>query len=97
MCLSQGGLDKHLAVLAPGLQKSLLEKGPQASALRTEALAFLKSALAKHPAPAFRPLLPQLLPPVLATVEDRYYKARAGTGSPVCIPTAACGREEPGS
>lgn len=70
-------MDQHLATVAPGVQKSLQEKGQQASALRAEALAFLKRALAAHPAPVFRPLLPQLLPAVLATVEDRYYKVSA--------------------
>lgn len=70
-------MDSHMAGIAPGVQKSLQEKGQQASALRTEALAFLKRALAAHPAPVFRPLLPQLLPAVLTTVEDRYYKVSA--------------------
>lgn len=70
-------MDQHMAVLAPGVQKSLQEKGQQASALRTEALAFLKRALAAHPAAVFRPQLAQLVPAVLATVDDRYYKVSA--------------------
>ena len=50
------------------------DKSSSSSTLKTQALLFLRSAMASSDAAAFQPSLSLLLPPVLAAVAERYYK-----------------------
>ena len=59
------------------VEACMQDKSSSSSSLKTQALLFLRSAMAASDAPAaFQPSLPQLLPPVLAAAGERYYKVR---------------------
>uniref|UniRef100_A0A8D3E1J1 TATA-binding protein interacting (TIP20) domain-containing protein n=1 Tax=Scophthalmus maximus TaxID=52904 RepID=A0A8D3E1J1_SCOMX len=68
-----GGLETHIPALIPGIVFSLTDKSTS-STMRIDALSFFHVLLLSHPPQAFQPHLQVLLPPVVACVDDTFYK-----------------------
>lgn len=68
-----GALEEHIPALIPGVVCSLTDKSTS-STMRVDALSFLHVLLLSHPPQAFQPHLQVLLPPVVACMEDSFYK-----------------------
>uniref|UniRef100_A0AAV2M8A6 TATA-binding protein interacting (TIP20) domain-containing protein n=1 Tax=Knipowitschia caucasica TaxID=637954 RepID=A0AAV2M8A6_KNICA len=68
-----GALEEHIPTLIPGLVFSLRDKSTS-STMRIDSLSFFHILLLSHPPQAFQPHLQVLLPPVVACVEDSFYK-----------------------
>lgn len=68
-----GALEEHIPTLIPGIVFSLTDKSTS-STMRIDALSFFHVLLLSHPPQAFQPHLQVLLPPVVACVEDSFYK-----------------------
>ncbi|KAG7236864.1 hypothetical protein INR49_000168 [Caranx melampygus] len=68
-----GGLEQHIPALIPGIVFSLTDKSTS-STMRIDALSFLHVLLLSHPPQAFQPHMQVLLPPVVACVDDTFYK-----------------------
>ena len=58
------------------------DSSSSASNLKMQALLFLHAALDTAEAAAFQPSLPELVPPVLAAVAERYYRVRHTVADP---------------
>uniref|UniRef100_A0A3B4AR27 TATA-binding protein interacting (TIP20) domain-containing protein n=1 Tax=Periophthalmus magnuspinnatus TaxID=409849 RepID=A0A3B4AR27_9GOBI len=68
-----GALEEHIPALIPGIVFSLTDKSTS-STMRIDALSFFHVLLVSHPPQAFQPHMQVLLPPVVACVEDSFYK-----------------------
>ncbi|XP_036955842.1 cullin-associated NEDD8-dissociated protein 2 isoform X1 [Acanthopagrus latus] len=68
-----GALEQHIPALIPGIVFSLTDKSTS-STMRIDALTFFHVLLLSHPPQAFQPHMQVLLPPVVACVEDSFYK-----------------------
>ncbi|XP_076604142.1 cullin-associated NEDD8-dissociated protein 2 [Chaetodon auriga] len=68
-----GGLEQHIPALIPGVVFSLTDKSTS-STMRIDALSFFHVLLLSHPPQAFQPHMQVLLPPVVACIEDSFYK-----------------------
>uniref|UniRef100_A0A672ZLS0 Cullin-associated and neddylation-dissociated 2 (putative) n=1 Tax=Sphaeramia orbicularis TaxID=375764 RepID=A0A672ZLS0_9TELE len=68
-----GALEEHIPALIPGIIFSLTDKS-SSSTIRIDALSFLHVLLLSHPPQAFQPHMQVLLPPVVACMEDSFYK-----------------------
>uniref|UniRef100_A0A7N6ACR5 TATA-binding protein interacting (TIP20) domain-containing protein n=1 Tax=Anabas testudineus TaxID=64144 RepID=A0A7N6ACR5_ANATE len=68
-----GALEQHVPALIPGIVFSLTDKSTS-STMRIDALSFFHVLLLSHPPQAFQPHMQVLLPPVVACVEDSFYK-----------------------
>lgn len=68
-----GALEEHIPVLIPGIVFSLTDKSTS-STMRIDALSFFHVLLLSHPPQAFQPHMQVLLPPVVACVDDSFYK-----------------------
>ncbi|KAJ0069023.1 hypothetical protein NL108_015895, partial [Boleophthalmus pectinirostris] len=68
-----GALEEHIPALIPGIVFSLTDKSTS-STMRIDALSFFHVLLVSHPPRAFQPHMQVLLPPVVACVEDSFYK-----------------------
>ncbi|KAI3369208.1 hypothetical protein L3Q82_007447 [Scortum barcoo] len=68
-----GALEQHIPALIPGIVFSLTDKSTS-STMRIDALSFFHVLLLSHPPQAFQPHMQVLLPPVVACVEDSFYK-----------------------
>ncbi|XP_072307863.1 cullin-associated NEDD8-dissociated protein 2 [Eucyclogobius newberryi] len=68
-----GALEEHIPALIPGLVFSLTDKSTS-STMRIDALSFFHVLLLSHRPEAFQPHMQVLLPPVVACVEDSFYK-----------------------
>ncbi|KAL7408300.1 hypothetical protein ABVT39_021203 [Epinephelus coioides] len=68
-----GALEQHIPALIPGIIFSLTDKSTS-STMRIDALSFFHVLLLSHPPQAFQPHMQVLLPPVVACVEDTFYK-----------------------
>ncbi|KAM3621297.1 uncharacterized protein V6R79_009075 [Siganus canaliculatus] len=68
-----GSLEQHIPALIPGIVFSLTDKSTS-STMRIDALCFFHVLLLSHPPQAFQPHMQVLLPPVVACVEDSFYK-----------------------
>uniref|UniRef100_UPI0037E85094 cullin-associated NEDD8-dissociated protein 2 n=1 Tax=Semicossyphus pulcher TaxID=241346 RepID=UPI0037E85094 len=68
-----GALETHIPALIPGIVFSLTDKSTS-STMRIDALSFFHVLLLTHPPQAFQPHMQVLLPPVVACVEDTFYK-----------------------
>ncbi|XP_034442625.1 cullin-associated NEDD8-dissociated protein 2 isoform X1 [Hippoglossus hippoglossus] len=68
-----GALEQHIPALIPGIVFSLTDKSTS-STMRIDALSFFHVLLLCHPPQAFQPHMQVLLPPVVACVEDTFYK-----------------------
>uniref|UniRef100_A0A4W6DCL1 TATA-binding protein interacting (TIP20) domain-containing protein n=1 Tax=Lates calcarifer TaxID=8187 RepID=A0A4W6DCL1_LATCA len=68
-----GALEPHIPALIPGIVFSLTDKSTSSN-MRIDALSFFHVLLLSHPPQAFQPHMQVLLPPVVACVEDSFYK-----------------------
>ncbi|KAF3690349.1 Cullin-associated NEDD8-dissociated protein 1 [Channa argus] len=68
-----GALEQHIPVLIPGIVFSLTDKS-SSSTMRIDALSFFHVLLLSQPPQAFQPHMQVLVPPVVACVEDSFYK-----------------------
>ncbi|XP_022604586.1 cullin-associated NEDD8-dissociated protein 1-like [Seriola dumerili] len=68
-----GALEQHIPALIPGIVFSLTDKSTS-STMRIDALSFFHVLLLSHPPQAFQPHMQVLMPPVVACVEDSFYK-----------------------
>ncbi|XP_068578375.1 cullin-associated NEDD8-dissociated protein 2 [Cebidichthys violaceus] len=68
-----GALETHIPALIPGIVFSLTDRSTS-STMRIDALSFFHVLLLSHPPQAFQPHMQVLLPPVVACVEDSFYK-----------------------
>uniref|UniRef100_A0A8C3G8B5 TATA-binding protein interacting (TIP20) domain-containing protein n=1 Tax=Cyclopterus lumpus TaxID=8103 RepID=A0A8C3G8B5_CYCLU len=68
-----GALETHIPALIPGIVFSLTDRSTS-STMRIDALSFLHVLLLSHPPQAFQPHMQVLLPPVVACLEDSFYK-----------------------
>ncbi|XP_042366603.1 LOW QUALITY PROTEIN: cullin-associated NEDD8-dissociated protein 1-like [Plectropomus leopardus] len=68
-----GALEQHIPALIPGIVFSLTDKSTS-STMRIDALSFFHVLLLSHPPQAFQPHMQVLLPPVVACIEDTFYK-----------------------
>uniref|UniRef100_A0A668UIE7 TATA-binding protein interacting (TIP20) domain-containing protein n=1 Tax=Oreochromis aureus TaxID=47969 RepID=A0A668UIE7_OREAU len=68
-----GALEEHIPALIPGIIFSLTDKSTP-STMRIDALSFFNVLLLSHPPQAFQPHMQVLLPPVVACIEDSFYK-----------------------
>ncbi|XP_030585995.1 cullin-associated NEDD8-dissociated protein 2 isoform X3 [Archocentrus centrarchus] len=68
-----GSLQEHIPALIPGIVFSLMDRSTP-STMRIDALSFFNVLLLSHPPQAFQPHMQVLLPPVVACVEDTFYK-----------------------
>nr|CAG4643698.1 EOG090X00HY [Lepidurus arcticus] len=68
-----GCLTQHVPALIPGLLFSLTEKNA-ASNMKIDTLSFLHTLLATHPPGIFHPHVRVLMPSLLASVSDPFYK-----------------------
>lgn len=68
-----GSLQEHIPALIPGIVFSLTDRSTP-STMRIDALAFFNVLLLSHPPQAFQQHMQVLLPPVVACVEDTFYK-----------------------
>uniref|UniRef100_A0A3B4FNB5 Cullin-associated NEDD8-dissociated protein 1-like n=1 Tax=Pundamilia nyererei TaxID=303518 RepID=A0A3B4FNB5_9CICH len=68
-----GALEEHIPALIPGIIFSLTDKSTL-STMRIDALSFFNVLLLSHPPQAFQPHMQVLLPPVIACIEDTFYK-----------------------
>ncbi|XP_073324828.1 cullin-associated NEDD8-dissociated protein 2 [Pagrus major] len=68
-----GALEQHIPALIPGIVFSLTDKSTS-STMRIDALTFFHVLLLSHPPQTFQPHMQVLLPPVVACVEDSFYK-----------------------
>uniref|UniRef100_A0AAX7USI8 TATA-binding protein interacting (TIP20) domain-containing protein n=1 Tax=Astatotilapia calliptera TaxID=8154 RepID=A0AAX7USI8_ASTCA len=68
-----GALEEHIPALIPGIVFSLTDKSTL-STMRIDALSFFNVLLLSHPPQAFQPHMQVLLPPVIACIEDTFYK-----------------------
>ncbi|XP_047440069.1 cullin-associated NEDD8-dissociated protein 2 [Mugil cephalus] len=68
-----GALEEHIPALIPGIVFSLTDKSTS-STMRIDALSFFHVLLLSHPPKAFQPHMQVLVPPVVACVEDTFYK-----------------------
>ncbi|XP_051804068.1 cullin-associated NEDD8-dissociated protein 2 [Acanthochromis polyacanthus] len=68
-----GALEEHIPALIPGIVFSLTDKSTS-STMRIDALTFFHVLLLSHPPQAFQTHMQVLLPPVVACVEDTFYK-----------------------
>ncbi|XP_053172678.1 cullin-associated NEDD8-dissociated protein 2 isoform X2 [Scomber japonicus] len=68
-----GALEQHIPALIPGIVFSLTDKSTS-STMRIDALSFFHVLLLSHPPQAFQPHMQVLLPPVVACIEDSFYK-----------------------
>eukprot|EP01125_Pyxidicula_operculata_P000246 TRINITY_DN10328_c0_g1_i1.p1 TRINITY_DN10328_c0_g1~~TRINITY_DN10328_c0_g1_i1.p1 ORF type:complete len:1207 (+),score=380.40 TRINITY_DN10328_c0_g1_i1:38-3658(+) len=80
--VNPGCLASHVGSFIPGVESALGEKNTS-SALKIEALLFLRALIHNHEPSVFSPHLKKLLPPVFKAVKDRYYKITA-EGLRVC-------------
>ncbi|KAG8464070.1 hypothetical protein KFE25_000238 [Diacronema lutheri] len=71
-----GGLAAHVGPLVPPVERALRDKA-STSALRIEALGFLRLVIDSHPPTVLHQHLKLIVPAVLACVADRYYKVCA--------------------
>ncbi|XP_062419872.1 cullin-associated NEDD8-dissociated protein 1 [Pungitius pungitius] len=68
-----GALETHIPALIPGIIFSLTDCSTS-STMRIDALSFFHVLLLSHPPQVFQPHMRVLLPPVVACVEDSFYK-----------------------
>ncbi|XP_041671134.1 cullin-associated NEDD8-dissociated protein 2 isoform X2 [Cheilinus undulatus] len=68
-----GALEPHIPALIPGIVFSLTDKSTS-STMRIDALSFFHVLLLTHPPQTFQPHMQVLLPPVVACIEDTFYK-----------------------
>ncbi|KAM7006274.1 cullin-associated NEDD8-dissociated protein 2 isoform 1-T1 [Tautogolabrus adspersus] len=68
-----GALEPHIPALIPGIVFSLTDKSTS-STMRIDALSFFHVLLLTHPPQTFQTHMQVLLPPVVACVEDTFYK-----------------------
>ncbi|XP_040059897.2 cullin-associated NEDD8-dissociated protein 2 [Gasterosteus aculeatus] len=68
-----GALEPHIPALIPGIIFSLTDRSTS-STMRIDALSFFHVLLLSHPPQVFQPHMRVLLPPVVACVEDSFYK-----------------------
>ncbi|XP_044205521.1 cullin-associated NEDD8-dissociated protein 2 [Thunnus albacares] len=68
-----GALEQHIPALIPGIVFSLTDKSTS-STMRIDALSFFHVLLLSHPPQAFQPHMQVLLPPVVACIDDTFYK-----------------------
>lgn len=68
-----GCLNDHLDIVVPGILYSLNDKN-STSNMKIDALVFLNALFKTHSAEIFHPYLQQLLPAVIALVDDSFYK-----------------------
>ncbi|XP_074508619.1 cullin-associated NEDD8-dissociated protein 1-like [Sebastes fasciatus] len=68
-----GALEPHIPALIPGIIFSLTDRSTS-STMRIDALSFFHVLLLSHPPQAFQTHMQVLLPPVVACVEDSFYK-----------------------
>ena len=66
-----------MAIVCPPASLFMQDKSSGSAGLKIQALQFLHLALLAGKAQAWQPHLPQLLPPLLACVQERYYKVSA--------------------
>jgi len=71
-----GILSEHIKEFLPGIENALGEKNTS-SALKIEALLFLRALLQYHKPQVFIPHLKSITPPVFNAIKDRYYKITA--------------------
>eukprot|EP00897_Mesotaenium_endlicherianum_P010551 jgi/Mesen1/9524/ME000637S08970 len=69
-------LADHIASLVPGIEKALNDKSSNSN-LKIEALVFTRLVMNKNPPIVFQPHIKALAKPVLAAVNERYYKVTA--------------------
>ncbi|CAH1761071.1 7689_t:CDS:10 [Entrophospora sp. SA101] len=77
-----GGLENHLDYFVPAIETSLSTPLDSShhhhistnSNLKIETLSFLRQLFKVHPAQVFHPHLTRLCPPIIASVEDKFYK-----------------------
>ncbi|XP_035244264.1 cullin-associated NEDD8-dissociated protein 2 [Anguilla anguilla] len=68
-----GALGDHIPALIPGILYSLTDKSTSSN-MKIDALSFLHVLLCNHPPGVFYPHIRVILPPVVACVEDPFYK-----------------------
>ncbi|XP_077989699.1 cullin-associated NEDD8-dissociated protein 1-like isoform X1 [Glandiceps talaboti] len=68
-----GVLSDHIGVLVPGIQFSLGDKNTSSN-MKIDTLAFLHTVMSNHSPQVFHPHVSQLLPPVVNSVGDPFYK-----------------------
>ncbi|XP_024525263.1 cullin-associated NEDD8-dissociated protein 1 isoform X2 [Selaginella moellendorffii] len=69
-------LSDHMASLLPGVEKALNDKSSNSN-LKIEALTFTRLVMPSHSPSVFHPHIQALSGPVLAAVNERYYKVTA--------------------
>ena len=65
------------SLLIPGIVHSLLDKSTGNSALKIEALSFLKQLMTSTPSSTLQPFIKAFAPPVFSCTIERYYKVSA--------------------
>ncbi|KAI1900005.1 hypothetical protein AGOR_G00067760 [Albula goreensis] len=68
-----GALGEHIPILIPGIVYSLTDKSTSSN-MKIDALSFLSVLLCNHSPEVFHPHIKVVLPPVVACVEDPFYK-----------------------
>ena len=68
-----GCLQNHLDIIVPGILYSLNDRN-SSSNMKIDTLIFLNSLLKTHPPQIFHAYLEQLIPAVIASVDDSFYK-----------------------
>eukprot|EP00898_Chlorokybus_atmophyticus_P001722 jgi/Chlat1/2550/Chrsp175S02405 len=69
-------LDENVPTLVPGVERALTDKQSNSN-VKIEALLFLRLLMASHAPEVFQPYVQTLSGPVLACVNERYYKVTA--------------------
>lgn len=78
-----GGLENHIGLFIPAIESSLSTAAAEQhhigtnSNLKIETLTFLRQLFKTHPAVAFHKHLRRLCPPVITSVQDKFYKITA--------------------
>ncbi|XP_036388110.1 cullin-associated NEDD8-dissociated protein 2 [Megalops cyprinoides] len=68
-----GALGEHIPALIPGIVYSLTDKSTSSN-MKIDALSFLHVLLCNHSPAVFHPHIKVILPPVVACIEDPFYK-----------------------
>ncbi|XP_063225020.1 cullin-associated NEDD8-dissociated protein 1 [Bacillus rossius redtenbacheri] len=71
-----GALTNHIPTLIPSILYSMGDKN-SSSNMKIDTLTFVQCLLNTHPSEIFRPLMPVLVPGVIAAVGDSFYKITA--------------------
>ncbi|RUS33043.1 hypothetical protein BC938DRAFT_473352 [Jimgerdemannia flammicorona] len=78
-----GGLENHIGLFIPAIESSLSSAAADqhhigtTSNLKIETLTFLRQLFKTHPAVAFHKYLRRLCPPIISSVQDKFYKITA--------------------